>query len=171
MIPLEPFHTAHFDQLIAWAATEELLLQFAGPDFQFPLSTAQLEKYLEEPRSHAYSVMDAASGAHIGHGELFLPAPGDARLCRLIIGDPAHRGRGLGAALVRSLMYIAFTEMETGQVSLNVAEWNTGAIRCYEKEGFVVNPDKVSRRELNGRVWVSLNMILDRERYENLRRP
>lgn len=47
MITLHYFEQEDFDQLIEWSGDAEYLLQWAGPQFHFPLSKEQLSNYLD----------------------------------------------------------------------------------------------------------------------------
>lgn len=164
MIQLEPFGPADFDTLISWVDSEETMVQFAGPIFSFPLTRQQLEDYLANDNRYAFAVRNQ-EGQHIGHAEILFRDDQTAVFCRILIGDPAHRGRGLGGALIRSLQQFAFHQLGATGVELNVYDWNTGAIRCYEREGFSINPHKVNTKEVKGQTWTALNMVLSRERY------
>lgn len=165
MIRLEPFGPADFDTLISWVHSEEELVQFAGPIFRFPLTREQLEAYLANDDRHAFRVGNEA-GQQVGHAEIFFPDRKTALFCRILIGDPAHRGKGLGGQVIRALLHTAFEQIKATGVDLNVFNWNTGAIRCYEREGFSINPHKVKTSEVNGQTWTSLNMIMSREQYQ-----
>ncbi|MDQ6611169.1 MAG: GNAT family N-acetyltransferase [Gemmatimonadota bacterium] len=48
--------------------------------------------------------------------------------------DPAHRGRGVGHALLAYLAQLA-VERECGRFEWSVLDWNTDAIRFYERLG------------------------------------
>lgn len=52
-----------------------------------------------------------------------------------VITAPSHRGRGLGAAVTETLTALLIPRF--GTVGLNVAEANAGALRLYERLGFV----------------------------------
>lgn len=53
---------------------------------------------------------------------------------------PAHRGRGLGRALLERLGALA-VERGCGRFEWSVLDWNENAIRFYEKMGATVLPD------------------------------
>ena len=46
MVVLEPFTEAGFDRLISWIPSSDFLLQWAGPDFKYPLNREQLNEHL-----------------------------------------------------------------------------------------------------------------------------
>jgi len=54
--------------------------------------------------------------------------------------QPAHRGTGLGKALLRRLGRLA-VERDYGRFEWAVLDWNVNAIRFYEKMGATVLPD------------------------------
>jgi GNAT superfamily N-acetyltransferase len=54
--------------------------------------------------------------------------------------QPAHRGRGVGRALLRRLAQTA-TERGCGRFEWSVLDWNAPAIRFYEGMGATVMPD------------------------------
>ncbi|HVF80655.1 MAG TPA: GNAT family protein, partial [Flavisolibacter sp.] len=148
-------------QLISWIDSEELLMQFAGPEFRFPLTKEQLDKSVNDSNRYAFKVVDAEQET-IGHAEIYL-TENSACLCRIIIGEKELRGKGVGQLIVRLLLNFAFTELNQDKAELNVFDWNTTAIKCYEKAGFVVSPSKKLERTVNGKVWTAVNMVKARK--------
>ncbi len=131
------------------AAFEELLhLVQATPE--------KLQAQLFGPRPAAECVVvDAPSGAEAAEGggdggplvafalfftnfSTFLAQPG------LYLEDlyvqPAHRGSGLGKALLQHLGALA-VERGCGRFEWSVLDWNTAAIGFYEKMGATVMPE------------------------------
>jgi RimJ/RimL family protein N-acetyltransferase len=169
MIKIEPFGIMDFEQLISWVDSEETLIQFAGPIFTYPLTTKQLMQYMQDKNRYAYKVMDVLKDQTIGHAEIYLLNSHTAILCRLIIGNPKHRGKGLGQEIVSHILNIAFTQLGVEKTELNVFDWNTSAIKCYEKTGFVINPGKTKKREVKGQTWMALNMSIDKINWHRLK--
>lgn len=159
MIKLEPFTKVDFNRLISWIDSEEDLIQFAGPAFTFPLTEYQLQKYLENKNSKPFKIIEQSSQKVIGHCEIYL-AETSAKLCRILIGEKSFRGKGLGLEIVDRLLEKCFKEFNYSLVELNVYDWNTGAIKCYKKAGFVVNPQKSKTIEVNNKTWTSINMFI-----------
>ena len=54
--------------------------------------------------------------------------------------QPAHRGQGIGTALLRRLATLA-VERGCGRFEWSVLDWNVNAIGFYEKMGATVMPD------------------------------
>lgn len=167
MIALQPFKITDFDTLISWIDNEESLVQFAGQLFSFPLTPQQLLTYIQDEKRFPYKVVSTLSGSTIGHAEIYLPGTGTAIFCRIIIGNPEYKGRGLCYKLIKALLEISFTELGAEKAELNVFDWNIPAIKCYERSGFIINPDKKKERVVNGKTWTALNMVADRFPYYN----
>lgn len=75
------------------------------------------------------------------------------------------RGRGVGTAATRLVVRHAFEVMGLHRVDLRVLETNPGAIRCYERCGFVREGLELETAFLDGR-WVSdLRMRLLEDEY------
>jgi RimJ/RimL family protein N-acetyltransferase len=142
-------------------------MQFAGPAYSFPLTADQLDESLSDVNRYVFEVVDAATNAPIGHAEIYVNET-SACLGRLLIGDEAQRGKGIGLQMVNMLLDYAFHELEQTAADLNVFTWNIAAIRCYEKAGFVVNPNKYTERMINGQTWIGMNMVISRRRWLDL---
>ena len=166
MIVLQSFDKKDFNQLIAWATDAEVLMQFAGPDFTFPLTTAQLEQTRTDKNRLNYCVVHTPSGNVIGHAEIYFPGKSTAHFCRILIGDPDYRGKGLGLQLINQLLIISFAQPGIEEASLNVYDWNTAAIKCYEKAGFVLNSGYKKIQKINDQAWTTLNMRLSKKSWE-----
>jgi len=158
MIKLEPFTKSDFTRLISWIDNLEELVQFAGPNFSFPLTTDQLEKYLADENSFAFKVKETRSNKTIGHCEIY-KSESSAKLCRILIGEKTYRGKGLGVEIVNQLLKKSFIHFNYSLAELNVYDWNISAIKCYEKSGFKINKEKTKTILVEGRPWASLNMI------------
>ncbi len=157
-IRLESFTEEDFERLISWIDHEELLVQFAGAIFSYPLTAAQLANYLSDEKRFAFKVVEVETGATIGHAEIYLTDPDTARLCRILIGNKERRGKGTGRQIVQQLTDDSFERLHVEVVELNVYDWNTAAIKCYEKAGFKINSNKSKTVEVNGKVWTAINM-------------
>ena len=54
----------------------------------------------------------------------------------ILLGDPDYRGKGYGADAVRVLCQFGFNELNLHKIKATVFDFNTPALRCYEKCGF-----------------------------------
>ena len=60
-----------------------------------------------------------------------------------------------------------FQDPNVKMVDLNVFDWNTRAIKCYEKVGFIINHQNTDYLNVYGNSWARLNMELKRENYHS----
>jgi RimJ/RimL family protein N-acetyltransferase len=142
-------------------------MQFAGPAFSFPLTNEQLDKSLSDKNRFAFRVVNDKTNFSIGHSEIYLTDQ-SAYLGRILIGDKEQRGKGLGRQIVNLLLDFIFSNLDKTKVELNVFDWNIGAIKCYEKVGFVINPDKKNQRKIKNEIWTALNMSIDKSKWKEL---
>ena len=163
MIKLTPFSKSNFDTLIFWIDNEELLITIAGTDFAYPLTGEQLQTYLDDKNSHSFNIVDFSQDKTIGHAEIVRSGESIFKIDKLIIGDKSNRGKGIGQKVINELLNYSFTELKAKTVELNVFDWNIGGIKCYEKCGFVMNPQKQATFEIGDKSWIALNMAIDKD--------
>ena len=72
MITLTPFQQKDFDRLIRWIENPELLITIAGPAWSYPLTVVQLQRYLDDPKSHSFNIVETPQDIVIGHAEIIL---------------------------------------------------------------------------------------------------
>lgn len=170
MIELRYFQQADFQQLIDWIDTPEFLLQFSGPNLRFPLNNEQLENYLmsaneEGAASFIYAIMDKHSQKVIGHISLSKIdyEKKSARISKVLIGDPDSRGKGLCPLIVNEVLKIAFDDLNLQKVGLVVFDFNTSAIACYEKVGFIKEHFTKDARKIGDEYWSLFEMTLSKK--------
>jgi GNAT superfamily N-acetyltransferase len=101
-------------------------------------SAERLREHLFGPRPCAEVVLADVGGQSVGFAlffqtySTFLTAPG-LYLEDLFV-EPAHRGRGVGTALLRRVAALA-VERGCGRLEWAVLEWNTPAIEFYVQRG------------------------------------
>ncbi|NKX58586.1 GNAT family N-acetyltransferase [Bacillus cereus] len=139
VIKLESFKKSDFKQLINWINSEEFLIQWSGNAFTFPLDEQQLEKYIESANTLAFKVVDEETPDVIGHISLgqIDNINKSARIGKVLVGNTKMRGRSIGKHMMKAVLHIAFDELKLHRVTLGVYDFNTSAISCYEKIGFV----------------------------------
>lgn len=157
---LEPFTERDFATLIGWISNERELLQFAGPVFKFPLDAEQLRVHLSDKNRHSFNIVLTENNQVIGHCEAYRADEESIRLCRILIGRQAQRGQGLGYEAVAQLMQWCMQNYRPKSIDLNVFDFNTSAIRCYEKLGFLMT-DEQKTCNLNGEVWTAVKMVFE----------
>ena len=146
MIRLEYFEEKDFEQLINWINTEELLTNWAGSLFSFPLTRESMEWYLndindiEQSDALAYRVVEEETGETVGHISLggISRKNRAARISRVLIGDPNSKGKGYCRQMVNAVLQIGFDNMKLHRISLGVYSYNTAALKCYQAAGFTI---------------------------------
>ena len=168
MIRLEKFGKQDYPNLIRWVDNEEVLVQIAGRQMSFPVTEEQLDLSQADKNRNAFSIIDIETGKSIGHCELYL-LENSAKIDRLIIGDASMKGKGLCRQIINLLLDYGFNNLNQSTIELNVFDWNTVAIRCYEKSGFRKNPGKTMEFQINNNTkWITFNMSIDKTTYERL---
>ncbi len=161
-VTLRPFAHDDFARLIEWVTLggPEFLVQWAGSEFDYPLDEAQLEKHLASgqgvnAKRQIYVAIDAESGEVVGHVELSRidRRNRSASVARLLVGESASRGKGVGAQIVTALLEIAFGELELHRLDLYVLDFNLAAIRLYERLGFKTEGHFVEARRVGTKFW------------------
>ncbi|MEC2497010.1 GNAT family protein [Bacillus cereus] len=139
VIKLASCKKSDFKQLINWINSEEFLIQWSGNAFTFPLDEQQLEKYIESANTLAFKVVDEETSDVIGHISLgqIDNINKSARIGKVLVGNTKMRGRSIGKHMMKAVLHIAFDELKLHRVTLGVYDFNTSAISCYEKIGFV----------------------------------
>lgn len=103
-----------------------------------PLTDADVERWYAQLRGEALYWVVEAGGRMVGTARLHAVDTRHRR-ARYAVGlfAPEHRGRGLGAETTRLVLEYAFRVLRLHRVELRVLEFNTRAIRTYERCGFV----------------------------------
>lgn len=135
MSMLKPYANTDFKLLKSWVTDADLLFQFAGTDFHYPITEQQITVYkARNPDRHFYiGYYDDEAAAF---GEIIPQQNAAFRLGRLIVGNPQLRGKGLGYRFVKDLVDECRGTFHAKVVDLFVWEENYSAIRCYQKAGF-----------------------------------
>lgn len=84
---------------------------------------------------------------------------------RIFLGQNDARGKGLGTEAAKLLVAYGFDRLNLNKIWLGVNEANGGAVKSYEKAGFV--REGVLRQEIyrNGRYYDAIRMSILREEY------
>jgi RimJ/RimL family protein N-acetyltransferase len=131
-----------FEILENWVTNKELLLQFSGTDFNFPLTKDKIERYqTKNPDRFFYVGLDQNSQPY-AFGEIIPQMTNVPRLARILIGEERKRGLGLGRLFVKDLIQECIAHYDCKTIELFVLDKNHAAIRCYQKAGFEYLPDK-----------------------------
>ncbi|KMQ64683.1 GNAT family acetyltransferase [Chryseobacterium angstadtii] len=165
MIKLKTFETEDIPELISKIKDKRELLQFAGPAYHFPLTKEQLMGDVENENRQMFKISEETGDRVIGHAQLFLKEK-TFLLGRILIWDENNRGKGYGKKVVQELLQYGFGHFDRKTAELNVYDWNTGAIECYKKVGFEIDPDVMSEVSIDNESWLSINMKISKNTFE-----
>jgi RimJ/RimL family protein N-acetyltransferase len=139
LAPLQPDQAPHF---YAWLRDPEVI-QYSLSVFQQLQTPPQIDAWFAATLAQANTlnlgIYLAQTNALIGYAGL----TGISRTNRsgeyfIFIGEKAQWGRGVGTAVTKQVLNLAFTRLQLNRVMLTVSEGNTGGLRAYAKAGFVL---------------------------------
>ena len=170
MIELQPFTENDFDRLIQWIPDAKFMLQWAGPEYQWPLDMAQLLKSyaktkIDPPAYYMFKAYDTEIDQYIGHIELMKvdSEKKSAHVGRVLIG-PAFQGKGYCIRLMNKVCEFAFISLKLSTLTLGVFDFNKSAMACYQKTGFKITETKNAFREFENEKWNLVRMQLEKQK-------
>ena len=83
----------------------------------------------------------------------------------IFIGEESARGKGVGTKSARLILEYAFNDLKLEKIFLRVYKDNAGAVKSYEKAGFVHN-GKIETLEVNGEKRDVIFMELEKKDFE-----
>lgn len=99
---------------------------------------SETRKRLENPTQGAMSLVAVLDGSIVGNSGISRFSGRRAHACSLGIGiHDDYQGKGIGSALMSEMMDAADNWLDIRRIELTVFTDNAGAIRLYEKFGFV----------------------------------
>lgn len=114
-----------------------------------------------------FSIIDKKRKKIIGFAGLYT-INGQTRSAelRIIIGDKNIHGKGVGTISVRYVVKYAFEKLNLNKVWLGVNAKSKGALRCYEKVGFM--KEGILRQEIyrNNQYYDAIRMSILRREWE-----
>ena len=82
------------------------------------------------------------------------------------LGDRNDRGQGYGTEVLRMLLRYAFDELNLYRLGASTVEYNTGAIRFFERAGFVVEVRRRQAIQRDGKRWDAVLLGLLRDEWK-----
>ena len=158
---LRRYHTADFALLQQWVTSPALLFQFAGTDFAYPLTKEQLDIYQALYPERRLYIASTIESQPVAFGEIIPQDNNIPRLARLLVGNSAQRGKGLGEVFVDLLIKECQQLYHCSSIDLFVLDENAQARRCYEKKNFFVVPNDSFRLIADGQAHLIHRMRLD----------
>jgi RimJ/RimL family protein N-acetyltransferase len=147
---LKAYENAHFHILDSWVTDADLLLQFSGTDFSYPLTEKQLSDYQILHPDRRFYMGYTSDGVPFAFGEIIPQENGYPRLARVLVGEPTSRGQVLGRYFIQLLVSESIKLYQINTVELFTWEKNHAAIKCYESVGFKFLPEKCKVMVHNG---------------------
>ena len=139
-VRLRPIERSDLPRFVAWFGDPEVRRHLL---IYLPFSLAQEERWFEhllerlEQQSDLVLAIETAEGVHVGNVGLHgIDWKNRSAELGIIIGEKACWDQGYGTDAIRTLVGLAFREMNLHRVFLRVDADNVRAVRCYEKAGF-----------------------------------
>ncbi|MCD5323227.1 MULTISPECIES: GNAT family N-acetyltransferase [Pontibacillus] len=168
MVTLQPFTSSDFSRLMDWIPSPDLLVQWSGSQFSFPLSEDQLEDYIHGANQDGadrfiYKINE--EGKTVGHISLgrIDYVNRSARIGKVFVHE-SMRGKGIAPQAVEKVLQLAFEDLNLHRVTLGVFHFNTSAIQCYKRVGFQTEGLLRDHRKVGEGYWSLYEMgILEHE--------
>ena len=173
-ITIREFTGDDIARLVDWVNSggPDFFVRWAGTAFDYPLTEAQLKDHLAEAEGpeatrRILAAVDESSGEVVGHVELshIDRENRSASISRLLVGDPAARGKGVGRQIVSRVLDVAFGEMALHRVDLYVLEFHVAALSMYKGLGFKTEGHLVEARRAGGKYWNAYYMAMLEEEW------
>jgi RimJ/RimL family protein N-acetyltransferase len=169
---LAAFTAGDFPLLASWFHSEADVVQWGGPLVHHPLDALQMAQMLDETRTdpaRRRCWMCVNDGRVVGHIQAaFDWRNGNASIQRVAI-DPARRGEGLAAPMLRLALREAFADPAIHRVELNVYSFNAPALRTYAAVGFTLEGTRRAATLVGGERWDACLMSILRPEHERQR--
>ncbi|MBV9607002.1 MAG: N-acetyltransferase [Solirubrobacterales bacterium] len=165
---------ADCDTLHSWITSADALFQWSGPwDFRWPLDRRQLTRDLEAAGGHRrlFAAVDADGGELVGHVMLTIQAEHRLGIVGRVAIAPDRRGQGLGTALMQEIVRVGFEQLGLHRLQLAVYDFNTGAVACYQRVGFVIEGRLRDSTRGSAGYWNGYVMALLEHEYRTRRPP
>jgi RimJ/RimL family protein N-acetyltransferase len=141
LVTLAPLAIDDVDRWTRWLADEDTTryLYGRGERPSSPPTRAALldwgRRMLADPHRIAFGLEDAETGQVIGNARL-TPMGGRRARFSIVIGEPDHRGRGLGTEATRMVCDYGFRSLRLREIVLDVDRRNVAAVAAYRRAGF-----------------------------------
>ncbi len=139
-VRLRPIERDDLPRFVEWFGDPEVRRHLA---LYLPFSLAQEERWFEkllerlERQEDVTLAIETAEGVHIGSiGLMSINWKDRYAELGISIGEKAYWDQGYGSDAIRTLLGLAFCQMNLHRVFLRVDADNGRGIRCYEKAGF-----------------------------------
>ncbi len=128
-----------------------------------PMSDGDIDRFfhgrLLSPEQVAYAITVRGSGRLIGSTTFSnLDPENGSTLFHISLGEPDTWGQGYGTEATELMLWLAFERIGLHRVALSVFDFNSRAVRSYEKAGFQVEGRNRQAIARDGGRWDELTM-------------
>ncbi|QPC83979.1 GNAT family N-acetyltransferase [Phototrophicus methaneseepsis] len=105
-----------------------------------PIRPMSVEQIAQQPQhgDYGFHIRTLEQDLLIGFVSLFnLKWRNQTAELAIGIGNPDYRGRGYGSDALRLILRYGFDELNLHHIALTVMDYNSSAIRAYERVGFI----------------------------------
>jgi RimJ/RimL family protein N-acetyltransferase len=135
--PLKPSDAATLRRFVLDPDVAHLLFEEMGGEPPSPFMMGLMIFFQNLGPTLDYGIVEK-SGRLVGEVKLWRVSERNrSAMLTIFIGEEARWSRGYGSDALRLILRQAFGPMGLHRVELHVFDFNTRAIRCYEKVGFV----------------------------------
>ena len=166
-ISLRAVEKSDLPDIVSWINDSEVthyLFMGARPA-HIELVTEQWEKAIRNPNEIEFAIADKEKGALIGWTGLYsVNWISRSAEYRIFLGDKNYWNKGIGTEAAGLMIEYAFTKLNLNKVWLGVNAEHKGAVRSYEKAGFV--KEGILRQEIfrNDRYYDAIRMSVLRNK-------
>jgi RimJ/RimL family protein N-acetyltransferase len=169
---LRPVEADDARRFHAWFNDQEVTATLIAD--RYPVTLLQEERFLREHHAASLSggpifAVETKDGKHIGWTSLYRVLTEDRQAALAVtIGEKEYWSRGWGGDAVVTTLRFGFHEMNLHRIWLTTVEYNTRAIGCYRRCGFV--EEARLRRDVfrHGQYWDFLQMGILRVEFDLL---
>jgi RimJ/RimL family protein N-acetyltransferase len=140
-----------------------------------PLTAAQIKKKFEQidkdmdegKRLFHYAVRTKEDNRLIGEARIeWVDWGNGSAFIKIGLPDLADRRKGIGADVLRMLLWFAFRELNLHHLEVVLPEYNVPALRFFEKHGFKLEVRRRQAVNRGGRRWDLISMAILRPEWE-----
>ena len=163
-----PFNEGHIHNTFAWVRETELshLFLIRG-EVTWDKHLDYFNRVLHDRTQHVYAIQ--VDNLHVGNCGLKnisnLKKEGELWI---YIGESSMRNKGIGKCAVYQLLQIAFETLGLELIYLHIADYNIGALKFYEKLGFIRIPLENGDNEWSNRNCKIIKMELRKYKFEQM---
>lgn len=142
-------HDAEFMRLMELTPVRPLSVEMVKKSYE------NIEKEMDEDKNlYYFTIQTRDNSQFIGKALIeWIDWPNSNGFLRLGIGEAEYRHKGYGSQALQMLLRFAFNELNLYRVTAVVPAYNEGAIRLFQKFGFMEEVRRRKAIQRDGEVW------------------